>query len=238
MSVLNVAAWAAAAAVSGILLVCIPAPMLRRITSPFTFGNKGIRKVRRWHTTTDTLGNVLETLCVIWCVVWPFVPDYRFWYGLILAFTTLAAVARAAIIAVKQKKGYPAAEIRIVLACLWAVGILGIGSACGFFNNGIFELPVRVLQQKAASGTLFDDLFYYLNDPGLFYYLLESCLMLIPVCTLWNQFKHMRLERTYKSVNLFFFICKMLIVYAILIFGGWQGFDALNTIWHFEPAGV
>ena len=65
-----------------------------------------------------------------------------------------------------------------------------------------------------------DDLFYYLSDPGLFHYLLESVLMVIPICTLWNQFKHMRLERTYKSINLFFFLCKMAVICAILIGGG------------------
>lgn len=235
MNFMNVAIWCAGALLSGILLLCIPIQVLRKITSPFTFSNKGIRKIRRWHTTTDTLGNFLETLAVIWCFAWPFLPDYRLWYGLILAFSMLAAIARCAIIAIKQKKGYPKVEIRIVMLCLWMVGILGIGSACGFFNNMGFALPVETLKQKALAGTLFDDLFYYLHDPGLFYYLLESVLMLVPVCTLWNQFKHMRLERTYKSINLFFFLCKMLIIYAILIFGGWQGFEALNTIWHFEP---
>lgn len=69
--------------------------------------SKGIRKIRRWHTTTDTLGNVLETLCVIWCFVWPFVPDATLWYGLILAFTLLCAISRCAIIALKQTKAIP-----------------------------------------------------------------------------------------------------------------------------------
>lgn len=233
---IHVIMWAGAALLSGILLVLVPAKLLRKITSPFTFSSKGIRKIRRWHTTTDTLGNILETLCVIYCFTWPFVPDALLWYGLILAFTLLCTISRCAIIALKQTKGYPGAEIRIVMVCLWMVGIIGFGAAGGFFNGRIFDLPVHTLAQKARTGTLFDDLFYYLSDPGLFHYLLESVLMVIPICTLWNQFKHMRLERTYKSINLFFFLCKMAVICAILIGGGWLGFDALNTIWHFEPA--
>lgn len=124
------------------------------------------------------------------------------------------------------------------MVCLWMVGIIGFGAAGGFFNGSIFALPVHTLAQKALTGTLLDDLFYYLSDPGLFHYLLESVLMLIPLCTLWNQFKHMRLERTYKSINLFFFLCKMLVIYAVLIGGGWLGFDFLNSVWHFESVQV
>lgn len=238
MNWLNVVMWVGGALLSGILLLLVPAKILRKITSPFTFSNKGIRKIRRWHTTTDTLGNILETLCVIWCFIWPIVPDAVLWYGLILAFTLLCAISRCAVIALKQTKGYPGVEIRVVMVCLWMVGIIGFASAGGFFNGRIFELPVQTLTQKALAGALLDDLFYYLSNPGLFYYLLESVLMLLPLCTLWNQFKHMRLERTYKSVNLFFFLCKMLVIFAILIGGGWLGFDTLNTIWHFEPADV
>lgn len=106
-NMMNVILWTAGALLSGILLLLVPARLLRQITSPFTFSSKGIRKIRRWHTTTDTLGNVLETLCVIWCFVWPFVPDATLWYGLILAFTLLCAISRCAIIALKQTKAIP-----------------------------------------------------------------------------------------------------------------------------------
>jgi len=56
---IHVIMWAGAALLSGILLVLVPAKLLRKITSPFTFSSKGIGKIRRWHTTTDTLGNIL-----------------------------------------------------------------------------------------------------------------------------------------------------------------------------------
>ena len=61
-NMMNVILWTAGALLSGILLLLVPARLLRQITSPFTFSSKGIRKIRRWHTTTDTLGKVLETI--------------------------------------------------------------------------------------------------------------------------------------------------------------------------------
>lgn len=229
--------YAAAALASGILIAMLPAKWLRRLTSPFTMGHFGIRKIRRWHTTTDTLGNVMETLCVLFCIVYPLVPYYTIVYGVLLAIVLLCVMGRAAIISMKEKKGYHAFEIRVVICVLWTFGIIGLLAGTGVFNGQSMMGPIQSFVLYVRTGDLTDAM-YYLKDPALFYYILQMGLMMIPLCMLWNQFKHMRLERTWKGANLFTFLLKMILVLFVLLWGGTNGFAFLNSVWHVKDTNV
>lgn len=229
--------YAAAALASGIVIACLPPRFLRKITAPFTMGHFGIRKIRRWHTTTDTLGNVLETLCVIFCIVYPLIPYYTVVFGVLTGFALLCVLARAAIISLKEKTGYRAFEIRTVICVLWTFGILGILAGTGVFNGQAMLGPIQSLVLYIRTQDL-TDVMYYLRDPAVFYYLLQMGLMMIPLCMLWNQFKHMRLERTWKGTNLFTFLLKMIIVAFVLLWAGTSGFAFLNSVWHVKDTNV
>ena len=226
-----------AALATGLIVALIPGKILRSITRPFTMGRFGIRKIRRWHTTTDTLGNVIETLCLIFCVIYPLVPYYTIIFAVLMALTLVCVMARVAIISAKAKKGYATVEIHMVTGLLWVLGITGIMAGTGLLNGQMMVGPIQAFITRVENGSAWSYM-YFLKNPEPFFYVLQMFLMGIPLCMLWNQFKHMRLERTWKGANLFTFLVKMVAAIVVLAWCGALGFDFLNMVWHVTPTKV
>lgn len=51
-----------------ILMSVLPKPVYNLITRAFSMQKNGIRKVRRYHTTTDSIANLLIGVSIIFCV--------------------------------------------------------------------------------------------------------------------------------------------------------------------------
>lgn len=197
------------------LLLLIPLKVQSTLTVPFSFRTFGIRKIRRWHSRTDTLANLMLWISAIFCVLAPWIPYSPLIYLAWLILTWLATVSRAIRLTRVTKKGVKLTVIFFV-NLVFAIGML---AAMGFYNNFALWIRSFLFANDIVSGEGLR-LMYYLSSvqPGA--YLVQTLLLLLPVCALWGQFKYMRLENTYKARFMGFYIIKQLIVIAVVFFLG------------------
>jgi hypothetical protein len=225
-------AWLAACAAAGILLCLVPAGWIRTVTSPFTFHNFGIRKIKRMHTTTDTLANGLETVCLLFCIIYPIVPAYSWIYLLILIFTFLCTLSRWAVMAAKGKDWKHKVECAFVLFGYWMV------FAAGLLCNTVLEADNASVFISNWLHALFQgtylDVMYYLVNPDLFFWLLKGFLMAVPVFFLWQQFKYLRLERTYRAANIFTYVLKIIFILALMMVFCVEGYPFLYRVYQMD----
>lgn len=211
------------------LLLLIPLKVQSTLTVPFSFRTFGIRKIRRWHSRTDTLANLMLWISAIFCVLAPWIPYSPLIYLAWLILTWLATVSRAIRLTRVTKKGVKLTVIFFV-NLVFAIGML---AAMGFYNNFALWIRSFLFANDIVSGEGLR-LMYYLSSvqPGA--YLVQTLLLLLPVCALWGQFKYMRLENTFKAANLGFYVIKNLVFVAILALLGFAGNTVLENVYNVE----
>jgi hypothetical protein len=214
-----------------LLLLLLPLKWQAVITKPFSFKVFGIRKIKKYHSRTDTLANLLIFLSIVLCFAAPLIPHGPLVYGLWLTFTWLCTWSRA----VRMKDVTSYAKKVYVIFCIHLVYGFGLLCALGMYNY--YSLWIRsylfVAEMYAGSWKNF---LYYLTSPQFAAYMFNTFLLLIPVINLWGQFKYMRLENTFKSRNLFFYTVKELIVLAVILAVGIFSQPALEKVYQVDSS--
>jgi len=78
------------------------------------------------------------------------------------------------------------------------------------------------------------DIFYLLTNHSIIVYILQGILFFIPVYCMWSQFKYMRLENTYKAMNIITYVIKVLFICFVMAFLAIEGFDFINFVYQVE----
>lgn len=212
-----------------LLFLLIPLKYVAQLTIPFSFKTFGIRKIRRWHSRTDTLANLFLWISVILAFAFPFIPEARLAYGIWLTFTWLCTLSRAVRLS-QIRKGNIKLTVIFMLNLIYGFGML---SGLGLLDDqGLWirsETLVRDLSNPEAWQIL-----YLLRSPNFMSYLLQAALMVFTLCTLWSQFKYMRLENTYKARFLATYIIRNAIAAALILGAGVYGLAFLEDIYQVE----
>lgn len=201
-----------------LLILTIPLKTLSLLTTPFSMRTFGIRKIKRWHSRTDTLANLMIWITVIFCIIYPFIPYSPIIWAVWITFTWLCALARAVRLTAAGQRWKKLAVI-FCITVIYGFGLLG---GLGLFNHySLWIFSFQYANSIAAGEGL--DYMYYLSNVQPFSYLAQMLIMIISGWNLWGQFKYMRLENTFKAANMFTYIFKFLIttciVAGISIFG-------------------
>ncbi len=110
-----------------LLFLLIPLKYVAQLTIPFSFKTFGIRKIRRWHSRTDTLANLFLWISVILAFAFPFIPEARLAYGIWLTFTWLCTLSRAVRLS-QIRKGNIKLTVIFMLNLIYGFGMLsGLG---------------------------------------------------------------------------------------------------------------
>lgn len=209
-----------------LLILLIPLKVLAMITTPFSFKTFGIRRIKRWHSHTDTLANLMLWISLIFCFAAPWIPYSPVIYAVWLTFTWLCALARAVRLSEVGRKW------KKLVVIFFLNMIYGFGLLCGIGAFSYFSLPIRafLFANEIAAGQGTNPMFY-LTSPQPAAYLLQSLLMVIPLFTLWGQFKYMRLENTFKARNIWTYMIKYAFVIALIAALGLLGQRGIEKIY-------
>lgn len=202
-----------------LLLMAVPLKWTSLITTPFSMRTFGIRKIKRWHSRTDTLGNLMLWISLIFCVGFPWIPYspliFLFW----LTFTWLCAVSRAVRMTAVRSRPIKL-QVIFLINILYGVAVL---SGFGLYNNYVLWVRSYEFANIVANGEALEPMLYLSNSAPAAY-LVQMLILALPIMNLWGQFKYMRLENTFKAANMFTYWMKSILVIgltAILaIFGG------------------
>ena len=110
---------------------------------------------------------------------------------------------------------------------------IGLVSALGLLNNHVADMMVTTYRTDLFAGNVFD-IFYLLTNHSIIVYILQGILFFIPVYCMWSQFKYMRLENTYKAMNILTYAIKVLFICIVMIFLAVEGFDFINFVYQVE----
>lgn len=210
-----------------LIVACLPFKAVALCTTPFSMKTFGIRKIKRWHSRTDTLANCMIWISVILCIGAPWIPYSPWICAVWLTFTYLCALSRA----VRLTQAYNDAYKRIVIFFISALYAISLNCALGM-NNGFvlwkyFFDYANMIESKAAF-----DIMLYLNNITPMGYLAQLILLLVPLVSLWGQFKYMRLENTFKGANIFLYVIKTLILLLIVFGLGAYATKGLSAIYN------
>ncbi len=221
--------FAAGALAISLLLILIPLKVMSILTTPFSMKTFGIRKIRRWHSRTDTLANLMLWISVLFCIAAPLIPYSPIIYLVWIILTWLCTVSRAVrMTAVREK--WKKLTVIFLIDLTFLIGTL---AAIGAFNH--YALWIRSFQ---FVNDLFDGTgrtaIYYLTNVQPAAYILQTLILIIPLVNLWGQFKYMRLENTFKASNIYTYILKSLLVIVVLFGAAFGGPKALERIYQVD----
>ncbi len=209
-----------------LLLMLVPLKILNQITAPFSFKTFGIRKIRRWHSRTDTLANLFLWISVLFSILFPLIPESRIVYGIWLTFTWLCTLSRAVRLT-QVRKSEVKMTVILMLSLLFGYGLV---SGLGLFDHGgLWKRSAWLFGDLAKPEN--QHLFYFLRSPNFTSYLLQAAIMIVSLCSLWGQFKYMRLENTYKARFLTTYVLKNLIVSLVILAAGVYGLPFMEGIY-------
>lgn len=195
------------------LISFLPPKTISIITYFFSFKTFGIRKLKRRHSMTDTLGNVFLFISVIFCFVYPFIPYFTVIAGVWITFSYLAALSRVPRMSrVKSRKAK--SFCTFFLSAIYGFGLIG---SLGVFNHSELIYLSMQFAQDVMNGTAFS-IMYPLTNAAIVAWLAQGLLMLITLYCFWSQFKFMRLENSFKARNLTTYTLRSLFFLILILF--------------------
>lgn len=214
-SLISAGVFGLGAALIAALLVAIPLKTIATLTTPFSLKTFGIRRIKRWHSHTDTLANFMLWISVLFCLAAPWIPYSPIIYIVWLIFTWLCATSRA--VRMTQVRSRNIKTLVIYLVNL--VFLCGLFAASGLSNKdalwiGAFRFANGMLEGQALEPT------FYLTDTAPAAYIFQELILILPLVNLWGQFKYMRLENTFKGSNIGTYCVKAIIVALVLVCAG------------------
>lgn len=213
----------------GIIFALVPSRTYNILTKTLSFDKKGIRYIRRRHDKVDALANLFLFIGLIFSVFYFVLPFYSLIYAVFLIFSFLCVLGQANRVLKKKNKNV----YRIVIYGLYLMTAIGLVSALGLLNNHVADMMVTTYRTDLFAGNVFD-IFYLLTNHSIIVYILQGILFFIPVYCMWSQFKYMRLENTYKAMNIITYVIKVLFICFVMAFLAIEGFDFINFVYQVE----
>lgn len=213
----------------GIIFALVPSRTYNILTKTLSFDKKGIRYIRRRHDKVDALANLFLFIGLIFSVLYFILPFYSLIYAVFLIFSFLCVLGQANRVLKKKNKNV----YRIVIYGLYLMTAIGLVSALGLLNNHVADMMVTTYRTDLFAGNVFD-IFYLLTNHSIIVYILQGILFFIPVYCMWSQFKYMRLENTYKAMNIITYVIKVLFICFVMVFLAIEGFDFINFVYQVE----
>lgn len=214
---------------AGVLLLFIPDFIYRQIESVFSLGDLGIRNIPRRHDKTDTLANFCLFFALVFSIFYFVIPFYNVFYMILLIISFLVCLAQTSKVTKKTARW----ERCFVIYCVYLMAGIGFVSSTGLLNSNSGDALIQTFGTDLFGGQVFD-VFYILTNPSIMVYLLQAVLFLIPMYCMWAQFKYMRLEKTYKGINVFTFLIKVLFICFVMVYLSIYGFDFINLVYQVE----
>lgn len=166
---------------------------------------------------------------LIFSVLYFVLPFYSLIYAVFLIFSFLCVLGQANRVLKKKNRNV----YRIVIYGLYLMAAIGLVSALGLLNNHVADMMVTTYRTDLFAGNVFD-IFYLLTNHSIIVYILQGILFFIPVYCMWSQFKYMRLENTYKAMNIITYVIKVLFICFVMAFLAIEGFDFINFVYQVE----
>lgn len=213
----------------GIIFALVPSRTYNILTKTLSFDKKGIRYIRRRHDKVDALANLFLFIGLIFSVLYFVLPFYSLIYAVFLIFSFLCVLGQANRVLKKKNRNV----YRIVIYGLYLMTAIGLVSALGLLNNHVADMMVTTYRTDLSAGNVFD-IFYLLTNHSIIVYILQGILFFIPVYCMWSQFKYMRLENTYKAMNIITYVIKVLFICFVMVFLAIEGFDFINFVYQVE----
>lgn len=213
----------------GIIFALVPSRTYNILTKTLSFDKKGIRYIRRRHDKVDALANLFLFIGLIFSVLYFVLPFYSLIYAVFLIFSFLCVLGQANRVLKKKNRNV----YRIVIYGLYLMTAIGLVSALGLLNNHVADMMVTTYRTDLFAGNVFD-IFYLLTNHSIIVYILQGILFFIPVYCMWSQFKYMRLENTYKAMNIITYVIKVLFICFVMAFLAIEGFDFINFVYQVE----
>lgn len=213
----------------GIIFALVPSRTYNILTKTLSFDKKGIRYIRRRHDKVDALANLFLFIGLIFSVFYFMLPFYSLIYAVFLIFSFLCVLGQANRVLKKKNRNV----YRIVIYGLYLMAAIGLVSALGLLNNRVADMMVTTYRTDLFAGNVFD-IFYLLTNHSIIVYILQGILFFIPVYCMWSQFKYMRLENTYKAMNIITYVIKVLFICFVMVFLAIEGFDFINFVYQVE----
>lgn len=213
----------------GIIFALVPSRTYNILTKTLSFDKKGIRYILRRHDKVDALANLFLFIGLIFSVFYFVLPFYSLIYAVFLIFSFLCVLGQANRVLKKKNRNV----YRIVIYGLYLMTAIGLVSALGLLNNHVADMMVTTYRTDLFAGNVFD-IFYLLTNHSIIVYILQGILFFIPVYCMWSQFKYMRLENTYKAMNIITYVIKVLFICFVMVFLAIEGFDFINFVYQVE----
>ena len=213
----------------GIIFALVPSRTYNILTKTLSFDKKGIRYIRRRHDKVDALANLFLFIGLIFSVLYFVLPFYSLIYAVFLIFSFLCVLGQANRVLKKKNRNV----YRIVIYGLYLMACIGLVSASGMLNNHVADMLVITFRTDLFAGNVFN-VFYLLTNHSIMVYILQGILFFIPVYCMWSQFKYMRLENTYKAMNIITYVIKVLFICFVMAFLAIEGFDFINFVYQVE----
>lgn len=212
-----------------IIMSVLPKPVYNGITSVFSMHKNGIRKIQKYHTTTDSIANLMIGISIAFSILYCFIPFYSVLYGLFFIVSYLCMLAQAN--RVTSKKTKQIAKTVIFLTNVFA-GICFLG-ALGFLNHHIASGVITQFMIDFHAHKVFNIL-YLLQNRTWMYWLFQGLLFVFPLFIMWSHFKYMRLENSVKAVYFITYILKMVFMIVVMLAFSTQAFSFLDMVYQVD----
>ena len=212
-----------------ILMSILPKPVYNAITRVFSMHKNGIRKIRKYNSTTDSIANLLITISIVFSIFYCFIPFYSILYAIFFVVSYLCLLAQSN--RVTSKKTQSVARTVIFLTNLFS-GISFLG-ALGFLNQHISDAVIAQFMIDFQAHKVFDIL-YLLQNRTWMYWLFQGILFLFPLFIMWSHFKYMRLENSVKAVYFVTYIIKMIFLIVVVLLVSYGTFEFLDKVYQVD----
>ncbi len=209
-----------------ILMSILPKSVYNAITYVFSMHKNGIRKIRKYNSTTDSIANLLVGVSIVFCIFYCFIPFYSILYAIFFMVSYLCMLAQAN--RVTSRKTQSVARTVLFLTNLFA-GVSFLG-ALGFLNHHMSDAVIAQFMIDFQAHKVFDIL-YLLQNRTWMYWLFQGVLFLFPLFIMWSHFKYMRLENSVKAVYFVTYIMKMIFLIVVVMFISYGAFEFLDKVY-------
>ena len=120
------------------LMSILPKSVYNAITYVFSMHKNGIRKIRKYNSTTDSIANLLIGVSIVFCIFYCFIPFYSILYAIFFMVSYLCMLAQAN--RVTSRKTQSVARTVLFLTNLFA-GVSFLG-ALGFLNHHMSDAVI------------------------------------------------------------------------------------------------
>ncbi len=208
----------------GVAIYFFPEKGYQVLEPVFTFGNVGLRKVKRRHEYVDTLSNLIFLICIVFSLFHFEIPYQSIIYGVMFWLSYACLFFQLRRITKKENK-------RDRLIVLYTSYVFAICSFLASSNLLIdFQTDTNIFVQSLHSNHVFS-LFYILTNHEPMIVLLQTILYIASFYCLWAQIKYIRLENEYKARNMIFFCVKFALLCVLFLLFAYYGNELIHNVY-------